>query len=239
MSPASGAFQYKWNAKWTEDTLAYFREDPIYRLYQHDRLTSGLKSTLSGAFLLPLIGNGPLIDRMPGDDWRKLANLRLLYGYLTACTGKKLLTVPVEWVGQPPRDGPHRWLRDLNTFYRGQPALYELDSDAAGFAWVDANDRERSILAFRRMGRDSQNQVLFLFNFTPVPRQNYRAGVPQRGEWRELLNGDATLYGGSGQGNLGSIVSAPVPMHGYPDSLNLTLPPLAMLALQKASEVDE
>ena len=134
----------------------------------------------------------------------------------------------------PTHNGLQRWVRDLNTFYRGQPALYELDSDHAGFQWIDCNDSQRSIISFRRTGRDPENQVIFVCNFTPEPRQNYRVGVPERGEWRELLNSDAPLYGGSGQGNLGSLETGPLPMHGHPVSLNLTLPPLAMVAFKKA-----
>ena len=207
-------------------------------------------------FVLPLShdevvhGKGSMIGKMPGDDWKKFANLRLLYGYMTAHPGKKLLFMggefgqwnewnhdaSLDWslLEYPPHSGLQRWVRDLNTFYRGQPALYELDSDPAGFQWVDANDSQRSIISFRRMGRDPQDQVVFACNFTPEPRQNYRVGVPERGEWKELLNSDATLYGGSGQGNLGSLHTTPMPMHGHPVSLNLTLPPLAVVAFKKA-----
>jgi 1,4-alpha-glucan branching enzyme len=125
-------------------------------------------------------------------------------------------------------------VRDLNTFYRAHPALYELDTDSGGFEWIDANDGARSIISFRRKGRNPSEHVVFACNLTPVPRQNYRIGVPSSGEWTELLNSDAPLYGGSGQGNAGAVRTAPVPMHGYPVSVNLTLPPLAMIALKKA-----
>jgi 1,4-alpha-glucan branching enzyme len=255
--PAEPGFRYKWNMGWTAETLAYLSQDPLYRAFHHNRLTASAEFVFPGDSVLPLSdaevgpGKGSLIGRMPGDDWKRFANLRLLYGYMTALPGKKLLFMgdefgqwrewnpqgSLDWhlLEQAPHRGLQRWVRDLNTVYRGQPALYEFDSGPAGFQLVDSEDNQRSILSFRRIGRDPLNQVLFIFNFTPVPRQNYRAGVPERGEWRELLNGDATLYGGSGQGNLGSIHSAPVPMHGYPDSLNLTLPPLAMIAFRKAS----
>jgi 1,4-alpha-glucan branching enzyme len=256
-SPPPGAFgfRYKWNMGWTAGTLAYLSEDPLYRSYHHNRLIAAAESAFPGKCVLPLSrdevapGKGSLIARMPGDDWRKFANLRLLYGYMAALPGKKLLFMgdefgqwqewnprgSLDWhlLEQAPHRGLQRWVRDLNTFYRGQPALYEIDSGPAGFQLMD-DDSQRSILSFRRIGLEPLDQVLFIFNFTPVPRQNYRAGVPERGEWQELLNGDATLYGGSGQGNLGSLHSAPVPMHGYPDSLNVTLPPLAMVAFRKA-----
>ncbi len=228
-APARPAFRYQWNTRWTEETFAYLSADPLFRSHQHGRLLSAE----SGPFVLPLSREwGSLTGRMPGDEWQKFANVRLLYGYQGACPGKKFLFLGDEFQNA----GLARWVRDLNTFYRGQPALYEQDSVSAGFEWVDTTESERSILAFRRNGRDAAGQVLFVFNFTPVPRQNYRAGVTARGEWKELLNSDATLYGGSGQGNLGAVESAPVPAHGCPDSLNLTLPPLAMLAFRKSGE---
>ena len=249
-------FGYKWNMGWMHDMLEYMSKDPVYRGYHHNQLTFSLMYAFTENFVLPLShdevvhGKGSMIGKMPGDDWRKFANLRLLYGYMTAHPGKKLLFMgdefgqwkewnhdaSLDWslLEYPPHSGLQRWVRDLNTFYRGQPALYELDSDPAGFQWVDANDSQRSIVSFRRMGRDPQDQVVFACNFTPEPRQNYRVGVPERGEWKELLNSDATLYGGSGQGNLGSLHTTPVPMHGHPVSLNLTLPPLAVVAFKKA-----
>ncbi len=124
-------------------------------------------------------------------------------------------------------------MRDLNTLYRAEPALHELDADPAGFEWIDCNDSQRSILSFRRKSRRPEDTLLLICNLTPEPRPNYRIGVPERGEWRELLNGDAPLYGGSGQGNLGGASTSPIPMHGHPYSLNLTLPPLAMIAFKR------
>jgi 1,4-alpha-glucan branching enzyme len=187
---------------------------------------------------------------MPGDDWQKFASLRLLLAYLVASSGKKLLFMggefgqwkewshdaSLEWdlLQHPSHQGLQRWVRDLNTFYRARPALHEWDANADGFQWIDASDSERSIVSFRRQGSDSGRPLIFVFNFTPMPRQNYRIGVPVRGEWKEVLNGDAALYGGSGQGNLGSVETSPVPMHGHPWSLNLTLPPLAMIAFERA-----
>jgi 1,4-alpha-glucan branching enzyme len=173
-----------------------------------------------------------------------------LYGYMMTHPGKKLLFMGNE-IGQwkewnhdqsldwdllqyPLHSGLQRWVRDLNTFYRAWPALYELDAEWGGFEWIDCNDSQRSILSYRRKGRDPEGDVLCVCNFTPQPQQNYRIGVPSRGDWQEILNGDAQLYGGSGQGNLGTVSTAPVPMHGRPYSLNLYLPPLAMIALRRS-----
>jgi 1,4-alpha-glucan branching enzyme len=249
-------FGYKWNMGWMHDTLEYFSRDPIYRAYHHNLITFSLLYAFTENFVLPFShdevvhGKGSLIGKMPGDDWRKFANLRVLLGYMAAHPGKKLLFMggefgqwrewnhdsSLDWhlLEQPFHSGLQRWVRDLNTFYRGQPALYELDSESAGFEWVDCNDSARSVISFRRKSRNPADEVLFACNFTPIPRHNYRIGVPSGGEWLELLNSDATLYSGSGQGNGGSVGAAPVPMHGYPVSLNLTLPPLAMIALKKA-----
>ena len=249
-------FGYKWNMGWMHDMLEYMSKDPIYRSYEHNRLTFSMMYAFSENFVLPfshdevVYGKGSMIRKMPGDDWRKFANLRLLYGFMTGHPGKKLLFMgdefgqwnewnhdeSLDWglLEHPAHQGLQRWVRDLNTFYRGQPALYERDTEAGGFEWIDCNDSQRSIVSFRRKGRDPGQEVVFVCNFTPEPRQNYRIGVPGRGQWKEVLNGDATLYGGSGQGNLGEVGSAPIPMHGQPWSLNLILPPLAMIALQRA-----
>jgi 1,4-alpha-glucan branching enzyme len=249
-------FGYKWNMGWMHDVLEYISKDPIYRSYHHSRLTFSLMYAFSENFVLPfshdevVYGKGSMINKMPGDDWRKFANLRLLYGYMVGHPGKKLLFMgdefgqwkewnhdtSLDWnlLEYPFHSGLQRWVRDLNTFYRGQPALYERDVEAGGFEWIDCNDSQRSIVSFRRRGRDPNDEVMFACNFTPEPRQNYRIGVPGPGDWKEQLNGDATLYGGSGEGNLGNVSAAPIPMHGHPWSVNLTLPPLAMIALKKA-----
>jgi 1,4-alpha-glucan branching enzyme len=250
-------FGFKWNMGWMHDTLDYFSNDPIHRSYVHNRITFSLIYAFTENFLLPFShdevvhGKGSMIGKMPGDEWQKFANLRALYGYMMGHPGKKLLfmgcefgqwrewnhDVSLDWdlLDQGPfHKGLLRWVRDLNTFYRGEPSLYELDNEAAGFEWIDCNDMQRSVLSFRRKCRNPEEQIVFVCNFTPVPRQNYRIGVPSPGEWREVLNGDAELYGGSGQGNGGSVFTTPVPMHGNPASLNLTLPPLAMIALKRA-----
>jgi 1,4-alpha-glucan branching enzyme len=198
-------------------------------------------------FVLPLShdevvhGKGSLLGKMPGDDWQKFANLRLLYGYMFAQPAKKLLFMGgefgqwAEWsheasldwhlLDYPLHHGMLRWLEDLNRLYRAEPALHELDLDPAGFAWVDANDTENSVFAFARRGRSTDQEILAIFNCTPVPRQNYRIGV-RPGFWHEVLNSDAREYGGSGQGNLGGQEGIPIPSHGQLYSVTLTLPPL-------------
>jgi 1,4-alpha-glucan branching enzyme len=189
-----------------------------------------------------------MLGKMPGDDWQKFANLRLLYGFMFGHPGKKLLFMGgefgqwMEWnhdsaldwpaVERPLHSGMLRWVRDLNTFYRGQPSLYQVDFDASGFEWVDCNDWERSVVSFLRKGKDPREMTLFVCNFTPMPRYNYRVGVPLACHWKEMLNSDAPLYGGSGQGNMGGLESVPVPVHGRPYSLNMMLPPLGMVAFR-------
>ncbi len=221
-------FGFKWNMGWMHDTLLYMAKDPIYRTYHHHNLTFSLLYAFQENFVLPFShdevvhGKGSMIGKMPGDDWQKFANLRLLYGYMYTHPGKKLLFMGSEigqwqeWnhdseIGWPLLDsafhqGLQRWVRDLNTFLRGKPALHELDSEAAGFAWIDCNDSAQSILSYLRRGKDPEATLVCIANFTPVVRYNYRVGVPQPGFWDEVLNSDAPLYGGSGQGNLGGDV---------------------------------
>ena len=207
-------------------------------------------------FVLPLShdevvhGKGSLLGKMPGDDWQKFANLRLLLGYMYAQSGKKLLFMGGE-IGQrrewehdesldwyllqdAPHAGVQRWVQDLNRCYRGEPALHELDTDPAGFEWIDAGDAESSIVCFLRKGGSSHDTVLVVCNFTPVPRHGYRVGVPRGGSWSELLNSDAHEYGGSGQGNFGGVQAAPVRFHGRPYSLTITLPPLGVVFFKSA-----
>ena len=190
-------------------------------------------------------GKGSLIGKMPGDSWRQFANLRLLYGYMWGDPGKKLLFMGGEfgqrreWVHEgslewhvlqyPEHAGLRRWVADLNRLYRSETALYQVDFNQSGFEWVDCNDSEQSVLSFLRRPRDGGAPVLVACNFTPVPRTNYIVGVPHGGYWREIANSDATLYGGSGMGNLGGVEAAPVAAHGRFHSLALTLPPLAVL----------
>jgi 1,4-alpha-glucan branching enzyme len=245
-------FGLKWNMGWMHDTLAYLREDPVHRKHHHDRLTFSLVYAFNENFVLPLShdevvhGKGSLIGKQPGDSWQQFAGLRLLLGYMWAHPGKKLLFMGGEfgqrrewshdgelewWVLQfAEHAGLQRWVQDLNRTYRAQPALWELDVDAAGFEWIDAGDRDASVLSFVRLARDG-SPVLAVCNFTPVVRTGYAVGVPREGFWRELANSDAQVYGGSGAGNLGGVQSRPVPAHGRPQSLALTLPPLSTLLL--------
>jgi len=192
-------------------------------------------------------GKASLLGKMPGDDWQKFANLRLLYGYMYAQPGKKLLFMgdefgqwrewnhdgSLDWqlLEYPPHQGLQKWLTDANRLYRAQPALHEMDCEAGGFEWIDCNDSEQSTLAMIRKAKTMDDLILIALNFTPVPRQNYRVGVPREGFWKETLNSDALIYGGAGWGNLGGVEAAPLRSHGRPFSLSLTLPPLSALFL--------
>jgi 1,4-alpha-glucan branching enzyme len=248
-------FGMKWNMGWMHDTLAYFVHEPIHRAYHHDQLTFSIWYALSENFVLPLShdevvhGKRSLLGRMPGDDWQQFANLRLLYGYMWGHPGKKMLFMggefgqrrewqhdeELEWfvLDHPLHAGVQRWLRDLNAYYRVEPALFEQDFKREGFQWVDCHDARASVLSFLRFAADPQQPpVLVVCNCTPMVRENYRLGVPRGGLWRERLNSDARDYGGSGQGNLGALEAAPLPAHGHHHSLSLRLPPLATLFLR-------
>ncbi len=242
-------FGLKWDMGWMHDVLEYMGRDPLFRKYHHDRLTFRLLYAFHENFVLPLShdevvhGKGSLLAKMPGDEWQKSANLRLLYGYMYAQPGKKLLFMggefgqrrewnhddSLDWhlLACPSHEGIRRWVEDLNLLYRGEPALHEIDFDPAGFEWIDCNDTEQSVVSFIRRGRSSEEVVLVVCNFTPVPRFAYQLGVPRGGFWRELLNSDAEDYGGSGLGNLGGVEASDAPSHGRPYSLLITLPPLA------------
>ena len=248
-------FGMKWNMGWMHDTLAYLSRDPIHRKFHHDQLTFSVWYAFSENFLLALShdevvhGKGSLIGKMPGDDWQKFANLRLLFGYMFTHPGKKLLFMGGEfgqwreWAHEESLDwhlleyGPHQglqqWVRDLNRFYREEPALYELDFERNGFEWIDFRDWENSLISFIRRGRSTKGLLLVVCNFTPAPRHSYRVGVPVDGFWRVALNSDAKEYGGSGQGNFGGLEADPIPFHGRPYSLSLTLPPLSIICLQR------
>ncbi len=250
-------FGLKWNMGWMHDTLAYFSQDPIYRKYHHDQLTFSIWYAFSENFLLPLshdevvFGKGSLIRRMPGDDWQKFANLRLLFGYMYGHPGKKLLFMgdefgqwdewyhekSLDWhlLDYPYHQGAQRWVKDLNHLYRTEPALHEVDFSPEGFEWIDFRDGDSSVISFMRRGKTTDDRLLAVCNFTPVPRKNYRIGVPCGGFWTEILNSDAKIYGGSGQGNLGGAEAAPITFHGRYHSLSLTLPPLAVLFFKSAA----
>lgn len=249
-------FMFKWNMGWMHDMLSFMASDPIYRRYEMDKLTFALLYAFQENFCLPLShdevvhGKKSLWDKMPGDYWQKCANLRLLLGYMFAEPGKKLLFMggefgqTTEWncsgqlnwelLERPEHRGLLNYVRDLNAIYHSQPALYERDYDSRGFQWVDFRDRDSSVVSFIRRGFEEGQQILFVFNFTPVPRFGYRLGVPRAGLWQELLNSDSSYYGGSNLGLDGGLHSEAIAAHGQPQSLNLTLPPLAMLALKPA-----
>jgi len=226
-------------------------KDSIHRKYHHNLLTFRIVYAYHENFVLPLShdevvhGKGSLIRKMPGDDWQKFANLRALLAYMYAQPGKKLLFMGAEfgqwneWYHEagldwqlleaPLHAGLQRWMQDLNRLYREEPALHQLDFVPDGFRWIDCNDAMQSTLALLRKGRSSGDMILVACNFTPVPRYNYRIGVPEEGFWKETLNSDALDYGGGGVGNLGGAEANPVPFHGLPCSLNITLPPLGAL----------
>ncbi|HEU4793527.1 MAG TPA: 1,4-alpha-glucan branching protein GlgB, partial [Nitrolancea sp.] len=251
-------FGMKWDMGWMHDTLVYMTKDPVYRKHHHNDLTFRMLYAFNENFVLPLShdevvhGKGSLLGKMPGDDWQKFANLRLLLGYMYAQPGKKLLFMGgefgqwSEWKHDTSLDwnlldyashaGVRRWVENLNRLYRSEPALHELDFEPAGFGWIDANDWESSVVSLIRKGRSTNDLVMAAFNFTPVPRQNYRIGVPRGGFWREILNSDATDYWGSGQGNFGGIDAVPVPAHGRNHSLTLTLPPLGAVFFKSEGE---
>ncbi len=259
-------FGFKWDMGWMHDTLRYLAHEPIHRRFHHSELTFRAIYAFTENYCLPLShdevvhGKGSLLEKMPGDRWQQLANLRLLYGYMYAQPGKKLLFMgdefaqPSEWnhdlqlwwelVEHDEHRGVQQWVRDLNRLLSAEPALHELDADPAGFDWVDASDSTASVLAFLRLparvaGAEGNGawrsaggrEVLAVCNFTPVPRTGYRVGVPIGGRWIELANSDAEAYGGSGVGNKGSVEADDTPWHGRPHSLTLTLPPLSVLLL--------
>jgi 1,4-alpha-glucan branching enzyme len=248
-------FGLKWDMGWMHDTLDYMARDPVHRKYHHNRLSFRMLYAFTENFCLALShdevvhGKGSLLGRMPGDAWQKFANLRLLLGYMYAQPGKKLLFMggefgqwnewshdrSLDWhlLDYPSHAGLSHWVGDLNQLYRTERALYELDLDHAGFEWVDANDSDNSAVSFYRKARTSDGVVLAVSNFTPVPRDNYRVGVPRPGYWKEVLNSDAEVYGGSGIGNRGGFDAEAIPAHGRPYSLNLTLPPLAIVFFRK------
>jgi 1,4-alpha-glucan branching enzyme len=251
-------FGLKWDMGWMHDTLEYITKDPVHRRYHHNELTFRMIYAFNENFALPLShdevvhGKGALLAKMPGDDWQKFANLRLLLGYMYSQPGKKLLFMGGEF-GQW-REWHHdesldwhlagfdrhaclqKWVEDLNWLYRSEPALHELDCVPAGFEWIDASDADNSAISFIRKGKSDDDVMLVVCNFTPVPRYNHRVGVPRGGFWIELLNSDAKEYWGSGEGNLGSVEAAPIRFHGRPHSLNLTLPPLAAVFFKSAGQ---
>ena len=244
-------FGFKWNMGWMHDTLHYMSLDPIHRKYHHNDLTFGLLYAFHENFILPLshdetvYGKGSLIGKMAGDRWQRFANLRAYFAYMWSHPGKKLLfmggefaqerewnhDIGLDWqlLGDPFNEGVRRLVRDLNLLYRETPPLHQLDCDPQGFQWIDAANAAESIISYLRRSRDPHGLAIVVCNFTPMPRENYRIGVPRPGRYRERVNTDATEYGGSGVGNAGEVHAEPLPMHGHDHSLRLTLPPLGAL----------
>jgi len=247
-------FGLKWDMGWMHDILRYMGKDPVHRRWHHNDLTFRQLYAFSENFVLSFShdevvhGKGSLWNRMAGDEWQKFANLRLLYGLMYAQPGKKLLFMGAEFaqraewnhesfldwelLEQPPHAGMMRWLRDLNELYRSEPALYELDCEASGFEWIAPDDYEQNVISFLRRSRDGLRSVLVICNFSPVPRPEYRVGVPTGGSWEELLSSDVELYGGSGWGNLGGVDAERAEFHGRPWSLKVALPPLGAVFLR-------
>ncbi|MBW3533752.1 MAG: 1,4-alpha-glucan branching protein GlgB [Gemmatimonadetes bacterium] len=252
-------FGMKWDMGWMHDTLQYASRDPVHRSWHHNEITFRMVYAFNESFMLPLShdevvhGKGSILGKMPGDDWRKRANLRVLYGWMFAQPGKKLLFMgsefgqnrewshddQLEWhlLEDARHEGLRRWVADLNRLYRSESALHELDFEPAGFEWVEGNDAARSVLAFVRKDREG-NEVMAVFNFTPEVYENYRVGVTRGGTWKEILNSDAETYGGGGQGNMGEVEASPVPYHGRFHSLNLRLPPLGCVFFKAEAPED-
>ncbi len=251
-------FNFKWNMGWMHDTLGYFKREPVHRKYHQNDLTFAMLYHHNENFVLPLShdevvhGKGSLITRMPGDDWQKFANLRALLGYQWLFPGKKLLFMGGE-IGQrsewnenaqldwwlldagPFHRGTQKFVADLNQLYKTSPAFWQADYDHAGFSWIDCTDRENSVLSFLRQTADGKNQTVVILNLTPVPRPFYRIGLPRGGKWKEALNSDAAIYGGSNQGKLGGVTAENNPCHGHQHSAEFNLPPLSVIVFQSES----
>lgn len=244
-------FSLKWNMGWMHDTLQYMSKESIHRKYHQNEMTFSLLYAFNENFILPLShdevvhGKGSLLTKMAGDEWQKFANLRAYYGFMWAHPGKKLLFMggefaqwqewnfnsSLEWAAltTPNHQGVRRFVQDLNRLYQNEPALYENDFEESGFEWIDASDTDNSVLSFIRKAKMSDEFLVIVTNFTPVPRAGYRIGVPKPGYYREILNSDSAYYWGSNVGNDGGQATDEIPMHGRPQSLLLTLPPLATI----------
>ena len=249
-------FGMKWDMGWMHDTLYYFEREPVHRRFHHSNLTFRMLYAFGENFMLPLShdevvhGKGSLLAKMPGDEWQKFANLRVLYGWMYAQPGKKLVFMggefgqwkewdveqSLDWhlLDYPMHGGLRLWVGDLNRILREEKALHEMDFDPRGFQWIDVTDADHSVVSLIRRGKMPEDIVVAVFNFTPVPRHNYQIGIPGAGWWAEVLNSDAPLYGGSGMGNMGGVEAVPVSMHGHSHSVTLTLPPLGALFLKPA-----
>jgi 1,4-alpha-glucan branching enzyme len=248
-------FTFKWNMGWMHDMLEYVRQNPVHRRWHHNQITFSMLYSFTENFVLPFShdevvhGKRAMLDKMPGDLWQKHATLRALYGYMFGHPGKKLMFMgsefgqwrewdhdsSLDWhlLADPLHDGLRRWVRDLNYAYQRERSLHEVDFEGRGFSWIDCQDNENSVISMIRRARDPQDFTVMVVNFTPVPRPNYRVGVPEAGWYREVLNSDAELYGGSNMGNRGGIMSESAPAHGHQQSLSLTIPPLGFVLLKK------
>jgi 1,4-alpha-glucan branching enzyme len=240
---------------WMHDILEYAGKNPVHRRWEHNLVTFSGLYMFTENFILPFShdevvhGKGSLLDKMPGDLWQKYATLRTLYGFMYGHPGKKLLFMggefgqwrewnhdeSLDWhlLDYPPHAALRQYLQTLNWLYRAEPPLYENDYDPSGFRWIDSNDNENSVVSIVRFARNRHDFMAMVFNFTPVPRAEYRIGVPEAGYYRELLNSDSHLFGGSDVGNGGGVQSEPVAAHGFDQSLRLMVPPLGCLYLKK------
>ncbi|MEC4674449.1 MAG: 1,4-alpha-glucan branching protein GlgB [Nitrospirota bacterium] len=249
-------FTFKWNMGWMHDTLEYFSLEPIHRKYHQNKVTFGLVYAFTENFLLVLShdevvhGKKSLLDKMPGDHWQRFANLRAMYGHMWSHPGKKMLFMggefgqwfewnhedSLQWhlAGFESHRGLQQYVADLNRLYVQEPALHEVDFDWTGFQWIDLHDSEQSTLSYMRKAKDQSDIIVCVFNFTPVPRYDHRVGVPSLGKYKELINSDAEVYGGSNVGNQGATIAEDVPWHGQPHSMVITLPPLSALFFKPA-----
>jgi len=248
-------FTYKWNMGWMHDMLEYMRQDPVHRRWHHGEITFSMLYAFTENFVLPFShdevvhGKRSMLDKMPGDLWQKHASLRALYGYMFGHPGKKLMFMgsefgqwrewnydsSLDWhlLGDPMHDGLRKWVQDLNHTYQREPSLHEVDFEGSGFSWIDCNDHENSVVSMIRKARDPQDFSVILTNFTPVPRPGYTIGVPEGGWFREILNSDAGIYGGSNMGNGGGVMTVDQPSHGFQHSLTVTVPPLGFVLLKR------
>ncbi len=251
-------FGQKWMMGWMNDTLRYFEREPINRKYHQDELTFSTVYGFSENFCLPLshdevvYGKHSLVGKMPGDEWQRFANLRLLFGYMFTHFGTKLLFMggefgqtsewnfdqSLDWhlLDYAPHKGMAACVKALNNLYRTEPALYERNFEASGFEWIDTTDRENSVISYARRGNNPDEAVIVVLNMTPIPRQNYRIGVPAKGQYREIFNSDATEFYGSGQLNANPLATEDVPLHGKEQSLSLTIPPLGVTVMKLVNE---
>ncbi|SFA75306.1 1,4-alpha-glucan branching enzyme [Poseidonocella pacifica] len=247
-------FGYKWNMGWMNDTLEYIKKDPIHRKYHHNQMTFGLHYAFSENFILPIShdevvhGKGSLLSRMPGNEWERFANMRTYYGFMWGHPGKKLLFMgqefaqPSEWnhdeelpwhlLQDPAHEGMQRLVRDLNTLYRGEPALHYKDAQEDGFRWIEGGDSERSVFAWLRRGGPEDAQIAVLCNFTPMEQPAYQIGLPFEGKWAEVLNTDAGIYGGGNRGNMGGVTAVAGESHGMPARAKVVIPPLSAVYLR-------